>query len=100
MRADYDRSVGAAFKEYRRANRGASFEEFLDTGKADDLRDAYDEKLFDFARKTGIDMSKAAADGAKQLEDQAKPRTAPMTYSDPEKEKRYQLYLQQNRGNK
>jgi hypothetical protein len=100
MRADYDRNMGAAFKEYRRANRGASFEEFLDTGKADELRDAYDEKLFSFAKKTGIDMSKAAADGAKQLQDQAKPKTQSMTYSDPEKEKRYQLYLQQNRGNK
>jgi hypothetical protein len=73
MRAEYDRNVGAAFKEYRRANRGASFEEFLDTGKADDLRDAYDEKLFDFARKTGIDMSKAALESSKQ--DQAKPKT-------------------------
>jgi hypothetical protein len=100
MRADYDRNVGAAFKEYRRANRGASFEEFLDTGKADELRDAYDEKLFSFAKKTGIDMSKAAADGAKQLQDQAKPKTPSMTYSDPEKEKRYQLYVQQNRGTK
>jgi hypothetical protein len=100
MRAEYDRGMGAAFKEYRRTNRGASFEDFLDTGKADELRDVYDEKLFDFARKTGIDMSKAAADGAKQLQDQAKPKTAPMTYSDPEKEKRYQLYLQQNRGTK
>jgi hypothetical protein len=100
MRADYDRSVGKAFKDYRDRNKGASFEDFLDTGKASELRDAYDDKLFDFARKTGIDMSKAAANGAKQLEDQAKPRTAPMTYSDPEKEKRYQLYLQQNRGTK
>lgn len=100
MRAEYDRGMGAAFKEYRRTNRGASFEDFLDTGKADELRDVYDSKLFEFAKKTGIDMSKAAADGAKQLQDQAKPKTAPMTYSDPEKEKRYQLYLQQNRGTK
>ena len=100
MRADYDRGMGAAFKEYRRANRGASFEDFLDTGKADELRDAYDEKLFSFAKKTGVDMVKAAADGAKQLQDQAKPKTQSMTYSDPEKEKRYQLYVQQNRGTK
>jgi hypothetical protein len=100
MRAEYDRNVGSAFKEYRRGNPGTTFSMFLDTGKADELRDAYDAKLFEFAKKTGIDMSKAAADGSKQLQDQAKPKTAPMTFSDPEKEKRYQLYKQQQRGQK
>ena len=98
MRAEYDRNVNDAFKQYRRANRGASFEDFLDTGTADNIRDNYDQKLFQFAKKTGIDMSKAAAAGAKELDDQAKPKTAPMTYSDPNKEKRYQLYKQQNPG--
>jgi hypothetical protein len=39
-------------------------------------------------------MNKAAAAGAKELEDQAKPRTPAMTYDDAEKEKRYQLYKQ------
>jgi hypothetical protein len=48
---------------------------FLDTGKADELRDAYDAKLFEFAKKTGIDMSKAAANSSQQLQDQAKPRS-------------------------
>jgi hypothetical protein len=100
MRAEYDRNVNDAFKQYRRTNRGASFEDFLDTGTADNIRDNYDQKLFQFAKKTGIDMAKAAADGAKELEDQAKPKTPPLTYSDPEKEKRYQLYLEQNRGTK
>jgi hypothetical protein len=75
MRAEYDRNVNDAFKQYRRTNRGASFENFLDTGTADDIRDNYDQKLFQFAKKTGIDMNKAAAAGAKELDDQAKPRT-------------------------
>ena len=60
MRAEYDRDVNEAFKQFRRTNRGASFEDFLDTGKADELRDAYDDKLFKFAAKTGIDLSKTS----------------------------------------
>jgi hypothetical protein len=94
MRAEYDRDVGEAFKVYRRTNRGSSFEDFLDTGKADELRDAYDSKLFEFAKKTGIDMTKAISNA--NTAQQQKP--APMTYSDPDKEKRYQLYKQQNPG--
>jgi hypothetical protein len=94
MRAEYDRDVGEAFKVYRRTNRGSSFEDFLDTGKADELRDAYDSKLFEFAKKTGIDITKAISNA--NTAQQQKP--APMTYSDPDKEKRYQLYKQQNPG--
>lgn len=96
MRAQYDRDVGEAFKTYRRTNRGASFEDFLDTGRADELRDAYDSKLMDFAKKTGIDMTKAIsnANTAQQQPQQSKP--SPMTYGDPDKEKRYQLYKQNN----
>ena len=92
MRAQYDRDVNEAFKTYRRTNRGGTFDMFLDTGKADELRDAYDANLFAFAKKTGIDMSKAS----QQQPQQSKP--SPMTYSDPDKEKRYQLYKQQNPG--
>jgi hypothetical protein len=83
MRAQYDRDVGEAFKTYRRTNRGASFEDFLDTGKADELRDAYDSKLMDFAKKTGIDMTKAVsnANTAQQQPQQQKPQ---FKYSDDE----------------
>jgi hypothetical protein len=97
MRAEYDRNVNEAFKTYRRTNRGATFDSFLDSGITDNLRDAYDEKLFAFAKKTGIDMDRVAAGGSQQPQ---QPKASPLTYSDPDKEKRYQLYLQQNRGTK
>jgi hypothetical protein len=97
MRAEYDRNVGQAFKDFRRTNRGASFEDFLDTGKADELRDAYDDKLFEFAKKTGVDMTKAISNANTPQQPQ-QPKASPLTYSDPEKEKRYQLYKQQNPG--
>jgi len=97
MRAQYDRDVGEAFKTFRRTNRGASFEDFLDTGRADELRDAYDSKLMDFAKKTGIDMTKAVSN-ANTTQQQQKPAASPYTYQDADKEKRYQLYKQQNPG--
>jgi hypothetical protein len=74
MRAEYDRDVGKAYQTYRRQNRGGTFENFLDTGVADDLRDAYNQKLMDFGAKTGIDMNKAAAAGGQQPE---QPKAAP-----------------------
>jgi len=80
MRAEYDRDVNESFKTYRRSNRGATFEDFLDTGTADNLRDVYNQKLMDFAGKTGIDMSKAPTAGGEQ-----KPAAAPQwKYSDDE----------------
>lgn len=96
MRAEYDYEVGEAYKAYRRQNRGTTFEDFLDSGTADKIRDAYDQKLADFAKKTGIDMNKPRTEPAPSKQPAA---TSPYTYKDPEKEKRYQLYLQQ-RGTK
>ena len=95
MRAEYDRNVGEAYKAYRRQNRGTTFEDFLDSGVADDIRDAYDQKLADFAKKTGIDMNKPRTESSPSQ----KPAASSFTYKDPDKEKRYQLYLQQ-RGTK
>jgi hypothetical protein len=83
MRAQYDRDVGEAFKTYRRTNRGASFEDFLDTGKADELRDAYDSKLMDFAKKTGIDMTKAVSN-ANTAQQQPQQQKHQFKYSDDE----------------
>jgi hypothetical protein len=100
MRAEYDRNVGSAFKEYRRANPGSTFTMFLETGKADELRDAYDDKLFEFAKKTGVDMTKATSNANTAPQQPQKSKTAPMTYSDSDKEKRYQLFKQQNSGTK
>lgn len=75
MRAEYDRDVGEAFKQYRRTNRGASFEDFLDTGKADELRDAYDAKLLNFAKKTGVDLTKGISNAnQQQAQQQPKPQ--------------------------
>lgn len=74
MRAEYDRDVGEAFKQFRRANRGASFEDFLDTGKADELRDAYDEKLLNFAKKTGVDLTKGISDANQKQQQQQQPK--------------------------
>jgi hypothetical protein len=91
MRAEYDRNVGEAYKAYRRQNRGTTFEDFLDSGVADDIRDAYDQKLADFAKKTGIDMNKPRTESSPNQ----KPAASSFTYKDPDKEKRYQLYLQQ-----
>ena len=91
MRAEYDRNVGEAYKAYRRQNRGTTFEDFLDSGVADDIRDAYDQKLADFAKKTGIDMNKPRTESSPSQ----KPAASSFTYKDPDKEKRYQLYLQQ-----
>jgi len=80
MRAEYDRDVGKAYQTYRRQNPNAGFQNFLDTGVADDLRDAYNQKLMDFGSKTGINMDKAAAAGGQQPE---QPKAAPQwKYSD------------------
>jgi hypothetical protein len=97
LRAQYDRDVSEAYKTYRRSSNGGTFTMFLDTGKADELRDAYDEKLFAFAKKTGIDMNKASSGSAPQQQ-QPESKTPSLTYGDAEKEKRYQLYKQQNSG--
>jgi hypothetical protein len=94
MRAEYDRNVGEAYKTYRRQNRGTTFEDFLDSGTADDIRDAYDQKLADFAKKTGIDMNKPRTEPSPN-QSQKPATTSPFTYKDADKEKRYQLYLQQ-----
>jgi len=91
MRAEYDYNVGEAYKIYRRQNKGTTFEDFLDSGTADDIRDAYDQKLADFAKKTGIDMNKPRTESSPSQ----KPAASSFTYKDPDKEKRYQLYLQQ-----
>jgi len=91
MRAEYDHNVGEAYKTYRRQNRGTTFEDFLDSGVADDIRDAYDQKLADFAKKTGIDMNKPRTESSPSQ----KPAASPYVYKDEDKEKRYQLYLQQ-----
>jgi hypothetical protein len=79
MRAQYDKDVNEAYKTYRRSN-GGTFTMFLDTGKADELRDAYDANLFAFAKKTGIDMNKVSSNAAPQHQpQQSKPQ---FKYSD------------------
>jgi hypothetical protein len=81
LRAQYDRDVNDAYKTYRRSSNGGTFTMFLDTGKADELREAYDSKLFEFAKKTGIDMNKASSSSAPQQQQpqQQKPQ---FKYSD------------------
>jgi hypothetical protein len=100
MRAQYDKDVNEAYKTYRRSSNGGTFTMFLDTGKADELRDAYDSKLFEFAKKTGIDMTKAISNANTAQQQPQQSKASPMTYSDADKEKRYQLYKQQNPGTK
>jgi hypothetical protein len=84
MRAEYDRNVGQAFKEYRRANPGSTFTMFLDTGKADDLRDAYDDKLFEFAKKTGVDMTKVISNPNTSQQPKTEQPKPQFKYSDDE----------------
>jgi hypothetical protein len=93
MRAEYDRDVGNEFKKFR-----GTYEQFLKSDVASNIREDYNDKLYAFAAKKSINMNEMEKKGAQLDSNQSKPSS--LVYSDSDKEKRYQLYLQQNRGTK
>jgi hypothetical protein len=93
MRAEYDRKAGDALETWRESNPQGTFTKFKISPEAKAIRKEYDDKLKEFAKTTG----RSYGNNSGQPE-QSKP--SPMTYSDPDKERRYQLYKQQNPGTK
>jgi hypothetical protein len=95
MRAEYDRDVGKAFGKFR-----GSYDEFLKSDTANDLREGYNDKLYAFAAKKGISMDQMEKKGSQLGTQPEAPKTSPLAYSDADKEKRFQLYKQQQKGAK
>jgi hypothetical protein len=93
MRAEYDRKAGDALDAWRSSNPQGSFTQFRLSPEAVAVRKEYDDKLKSFAAKTGLSYGGNTEQQQQQLQ-QSKP--SPLTYSDPDKEKRYQLYRQNN----
>lgn len=59
MRAEYDRDVNNAFRKFR-----GSYEQFLNSDIANDLREGYNDKLYQFAAKKGISMDQMEKKGS------------------------------------
>jgi hypothetical protein len=96
MRAEYDRDVGNAFKKF-----SGNYEQFLKSDIANSIREDYNDKLYAFAAKKSISMNDMEKKGSQLDSNQSKPsKPSSLVYSDPDKEKRYQLYKQQNPGTK
>jgi hypothetical protein len=116
MRAEYDQKVGDSYDTWKGSNPRGNFDQYRVTKEARALREDYNNRMMDFANSVNIDMGKAKNVGASLNEKDrsgnsvvmgtgeaqssaAKPAASPFVYKDADKEKRYQLYLQQ-RGSK
>lgn len=112
MRAEYDKKVGDSYDTWKGSNPRGNFDQYRITKEARALREDYNNRMMDFANSVNIDMGKAKNVGASLNEKDrsgnsvvmgtgetqssaAKPAASPFVYKDADKEKRYQLYLQQ-----
>ena len=101
MRANYDQKVDSLYSQFKQANPQGNFDQFRVTPEAMAARKAYNDQMYAFAAQKGIDMKKAASTGASlNAGETPKQETSKFVYSDPDKEKRYQLYVQQQSGKK
>ena len=91
MRAEYDKKAGDALDTWRESNPQGNFSQYRLSPEAKAIRKEYDAKLKDFAEKAGLSYGSST-------EKPKSEKPSPMTYSDAEKEKRYQVYKQQNPG--
>jgi hypothetical protein len=85
MRAEFDLKANKLWQQYKENNRGknVSFEDFkLDSKEYDRIKNEYDDKIHVFGKQGGLNYQAPKANAPK-----------PMTYSDSNKENRYQEWL-------